>query len=114
MSPASFATPDSTSEEWPYQRRPLYLATAPSSSSSIGWDKDKESAASIWTQSTGDLDPEYPRPTRLYQCVLVFAGFMTTFQTIGANQTYGIFEASPLAERLRLRHLSMNFYTNVF
>ncbi|KAI0003801.1 major facilitator superfamily domain-containing protein [Russula compacta] len=92
MSPASFATPDSTSEEWPYKRRPLYLATVPSSSSSYVWDNDKESAASIWTQSTEDLDPEYPRSTRLYQCVLVFAGFMTTFQTIGANQTYGIFE----------------------
>ncbi|KAI0275312.1 MFS general substrate transporter [Gloeopeniophorella convolvens] len=32
------------------------------------------------------------RPTRAYQLVLLLAGFMMTFQTIGINQTYGIFQ----------------------
>ncbi|KAI0308322.1 MFS general substrate transporter [Multifurca ochricompacta] len=47
--------------------------------------------ASIWTESTVDS----PHPTRSYQVALLFAGFMATFQTIGTNQTYGIFQASP-------------------
>jgi predicted component of type VI protein secretion system len=50
--------------------------------------------ASIWTEST----TEVVQPTRLYQCLLLLAGFMTTFQTIGTNQTYGVFQASPPAE----------------
>lgn len=32
------------------------------------------------------------RPTRRYQAVLLFAGFMMIFQVIGINQTYGIFQ----------------------
>jgi len=39
-----------------------------------------------------DFDSDYPRPSRLYQCLLVLAGFIATFQTIGSNQTYGIFQ----------------------
>jgi hypothetical protein len=55
-------------------------------------DKDRDS---IWSLSTMEAeDEDYPRPTRLYQCTLVLAGFMATFQTIGANQTYGIFQVS--------------------
>ncbi|KAI0294997.1 MFS general substrate transporter [Russula brevipes] len=48
--------------------------------------------ASIWAKSSADVEPEYPPPTRLYQCLLVLAGFIATFQTIGSNQTYGIFQ----------------------
>lgn len=52
--------------------------------------KDSDSA-SIWTESTvGGL-----RPTRLYQFALLFAGFMTTFQTIGMNQSFGVFQVIP-------------------
>lgn len=61
--------------------------------------KDSE-CASIWSESTvGGL-----RPTRRYQCALLLAGFMTTFQTIGMNQSYGIFQSyyssvdSPIAD----------------
>ncbi|KAH9964200.1 major facilitator superfamily domain-containing protein [Russula dissimulans] len=39
-----------------------------------------------------DPDSDDPRPSRLYQCLLVLAGFIATFQTIGSNQTYGIFQ----------------------
>lgn len=86
----------SSSEEGYYKRHSL----TPASTSSYIDSGDKE-RASIWSFSTVDEDPDYPRPTRLYQCALVFAGFMATFQTIGANQTYGIFQASPSAGRLR-------------
>lgn len=51
--------------------------------------KDGESA-SIWSESTVDG----LRPTRLYQSALLLAGFMTTFQTIGMNQSYGVFQVS--------------------
>jgi len=62
----------------------------------------------MWSLSTVEAeDPDYPRPTRLYQCILVLAGFMATFQTIGANQTYGIFQASSSVGPL-LRYLHMN------
>ncbi|KAH8990189.1 major facilitator superfamily domain-containing protein [Lactarius hatsudake] len=44
--------------------------------------------ASVWTESTVDG----LRPTRLYQFALLLAGFMTTFQTIGMNQSYGVFQ----------------------
>lgn len=53
--------------------------------------------ASIWTEST----TEVVQPTRLYQCLLLLAGFMATFQTIGTNQTYGVFQVSPPAEPLQ-------------
>ena len=46
--------------------------------------------ASVWSESTVDG----LRPTRLYQSVLLFAGFMTTFQTIGMNQSFGVFQVS--------------------
>jgi len=87
---------DSPSEEWCYKQHSLASVSTPSY---LGND-DKE-RASIWSFSTVDEDPDYPRPTRLYQCALVLAGFMATFQTIGANQTFGIFQASPSAEPLR-------------
>ena len=60
-------------------------------SGSKGTWKDSESA-SIWSESTVDG----LRPTRLYQFALLFAGFMTTFQTIGMNQSYGVFQVNPL------------------
>lgn len=44
---------------------------------------------------------EVVQPTRLYQCLLLLAGFMATFQTIGTNQTYGVFQVSPPAEPLQ-------------
>jgi MFS family permease len=49
--------------------------------------KDNDSA-SVWSESTVDG----MRPSRLYQSALLFAGFMTTFQTIGMNQSYGVFQ----------------------
>lgn len=103
--PASFAMSYSTSEEAYYKRHPLALASIRSFDDS----PDKE-RASIWSVSTVDEDPDYPRPTRLYQYALVISGFMATFQTIGANQTYGIFQVSA-----SLRHCgnaSMGFYMN--
>jgi hypothetical protein len=51
--------------------------------------KDNDSA-SVWSESTVDG----MRPSRLYQSALLFAGFMTTFQTIGMNQSYGVFQVS--------------------
>jgi len=57
--------------------------------SHYGW-ADSESA-SVFTE-TMDVDSDYPRPSRSYQCALVLAGFIATFQTIGLNQTYGIFQ----------------------
>jgi hypothetical protein len=93
--PALSAVTNLSSEEWDYQQHSLASASTPPY---LGSD-DKE-RASIWSFSTVDEDPEYPRPTRLYQCALVLAGFMATFQTIGANQTYGIFQACPSAEPL--------------
>ena len=55
-------------------------------------EKEKDSdCASVWSESTVDG----LRPTRLYQSVLLLAGFMTTFQTIGMNQSYGVFQVSP-------------------
>ncbi|KAI0066396.1 monocarboxylate transporter [Artomyces pyxidatus] len=43
-----------------------------------------------------DLPPEDAvenmRPTRTYQALLLLSGFMMTFQTIGINQCYGIFQ----------------------
>lgn len=71
-------------------------------------NKDRHS---IWSLSTVEAeDPDYPRPTRLYQCTLVLAGFMATFQTIGANQTYGIFQASSRFGPLRrYRHVNGAF-----
>jgi len=50
--------------------------------------KDSDSA-SIWSEGTVDG----LRPTRLYQSALLLAGFMTTFQTIGMNQSYGVFQS---------------------
>jgi hypothetical protein len=38
---------------------------------------------------------EPPRPqevTKLYQCLLIFAGFMAMFQIIGINSSYGVFQ----------------------
>jgi hypothetical protein len=104
MSSASSAMADSISDEWYYKRYAASLASTPSHPT---WD-GKE-CASIDTESISD--PEFPRPTRLYQCALVLAGFFATFQTIGLNQTYGIFQASRLAESL-LRYLHQTFCIN--
>ena len=105
--PASFAMSYSTSEEAYYKRHSLALA----STQSFDDSPDKE-RASIWSLSTVDEDPNYPRPTRLYQCALVISGFMATFQTIGANQTYGIFQVSASASLSHCGNISMDFYMN--
>ena len=84
---------ESISDEWFYKRYAASLASTPSHSN---WDVKE--CASIDTE--GMSEPEFPKPTRLYQCALVLAGFFATFQTIGLNQTYGIFQASRLAESL--------------
>ena len=38
------------------------------------------------------LNSEHEEST-LYKCLLVFAGFMTMFQVIGINSSYGVFQA---------------------
>jgi hypothetical protein len=53
--------------------------------------------ASIWTTSTMDGLPV----TRFYQCILLLAGFMATFQTMGTIQSYGVFQVSPLVVSLQ-------------
>ncbi|KAI0263955.1 MFS general substrate transporter [Gloeopeniophorella convolvens] len=40
----------------------------------------------------GSADVEDPKPSRKYQALLLASGFMMCFQTIGINQTYGIFQ----------------------
>jgi hypothetical protein len=87
---------DATLEDGYYKRHATSLESATPSESKYDWERKK--CASIDSERL--LEPEYPRPTRLYQSVLVLAGFLATFQTIGLNQTYGIFQASPLAESL--------------
>ena len=91
---------DSISEEWFHKR---YLASLESTPSpSVWYGKDSKESSSMDVESVSE--PEYPQPTRLYQCALVLAGFFATFQTIGLNQTYGIFQASLIAESM-LRYL---------
>ncbi|KAF8481821.1 MFS general substrate transporter [Russula ochroleuca] len=86
MPSASFAMKDPTFEDEYYKRYAVSVAsTTPSQ-----YDWELKKCASIDSESM--LEPEYPRPTRLYQCALVLAGFFATFQTIGLNQTYGIFQ----------------------
>lgn len=95
----------STSEEGNYQQHsfPPTLTSTPSYGGYLEKGRD-----SIWSLSAVEAeDQDYPPPTRLYQCALVFAGFMATFQTIGANQTYGIFQASPSVVSL-WRYLQLN------
>jgi hypothetical protein len=33
------------------------------------------------------------KDSKLYECLLVFAGFMAMFQVIGINSSYGVFQA---------------------
>jgi hypothetical protein len=82
---------DATLEDGNYKRYATSLASTIPPESQYDWER--KTCASI--DSERMLEPEYPRPTRLYQCTLVLAGFLATFQTIGLNQTYGIFQASP-------------------
>ncbi len=80
------------------------------------YDWGSKERASIDTESLSE--PEYPRPSRLYQCTLVLAGFFATFQTIGLNQTYGIFQASLPVMSMQLwiliyeRRFGQDFYTS--
>jgi hypothetical protein len=92
---------DSISEEGDFKRYSITLAPTP-----LRYDWDGKECASIDTESLSE--PEYPQPSRMYQCVLVLAGFFATFQTIGLNQTYGIFQASLLA--MSLPRLSPDTY----
>jgi hypothetical protein len=84
---------DSVSEEGDYKRCEMTQVPTP-----LRYDWASKECAPIDTESMSE--PEYPRPSRLYQCALVLAGFFATFQTIGLNQTYGIFQASLLAMSL--------------
>jgi hypothetical protein len=95
---------DSVSEKVDYERYGIALAPTPPP-----YDLDSKECASIDKESLSE--PEYPRPSRLYQCALVLAGFFATFQTIGLNQTYGIFQASLLA--MSLPRLSPDIYIRV-
>ena len=78
---------DSISEEKDFKRYALTLESPPPR-----YEWGSKECASIDAESLSE--PEYPRPSRVYQCALVLAGFFATFQTIGLNQTYGIFQAS--------------------
>ena|SRR5712672_392345 len=90
----------SDSEGGHIKRHSLALASL---GSRYGWPDSED--ASI-AENTVDADLDYPRPTRLYQCALVLAGFIATFQTIGSNQTYGIFQVS--SQPSRCRNVSLN------
>lgn len=99
--------------EGDYKRAALTLVPTPH------YDYKSKECISIDTERLSE--PEYPQPSRLYQCALVLAGFLATFQTIGLNQTYGIFQASFLAmcrchDCLRIliyeRCFEQDFYTS--
>jgi hypothetical protein len=66
---------------------------------------DDGESASIWTTSTMEDMPV----TRLYQSALLLAGFIATFQTMGIIQTFGIFQASHLAEPCQQLLMKFNF-----
>jgi hypothetical protein len=104
MSSPSLAMTDSIYEEKGFERYAITLVPAPPRH-----DWGSKECASIDTESLSE--PEYPQPSRLYQCVLILAGFFATFQTIGLNQTYGIFQASLLA--MSLPRLSPDTYTRM-
>ena len=40
-------------------------------------------------------EPRPEEPTRAYQCLIVFAGFMMIFHTIGINSIYALFQVGP-------------------
>ena len=104
---------DSISDEGDYKRSAMTLVSTPPF-----YDYDSKERMSIDTEHLSE--PEYPRPSRVYQCALVLAGFFATFQTIGLNQTYGIFQASLLAISLSRpspvltyeRYFGQDFYTS--
>lgn len=98
---------DSISEQVDYKLE-RYAITLVPTPPRCDWEESKE-CTSIDTESLSE--PEYPRPSRFYQCALVLAGFFATFQTIGLNQTYGIFQASLLA--MSLPRLSPDTYTRM-
>ena len=52
------------------------------------------SVRSLNTADPSDARPE--EPTRTYQCLLVFAGFMMIFHIIGINSIYGLFQVGRL------------------
>lgn len=85
---------DSISEKGNLRRYTMTLGPTPSP-----YDWSSKECISIDTERLSELE-DYPRPSRWYQCALVLAGFFATFQTIGLNQTYGIFQASLLAMSL--------------
>jgi hypothetical protein len=107
MSSATFATTDY--EDGDYKRYAHSRGSTPSHSDCYG-----KKCASIDTESLSDS--VFPRPTRLYQCALVLAGFFATFQTIGLNQTYGIFQASFLSQDFATmspnKHSEQDFYAS--
>ena len=104
MSSPSLAIADSISEKVDY--RPYAIAVVPTPPVH---DLESKECASIDAESLSE--PEYPQPSRLYQCTLVLAGFFATFQTIGLNQTYGIFQAGFLA--MSLPRVSPDIYIRV-
>jgi hypothetical protein len=101
MSSPSLVTTDTISEEWDYKRSAMTLVPTP-----LRHGYDSKECISIDTERLSE--PEYPQPSRLYQCALVLAGFFATFQTIGLNQTYGIFQAS--FQAMLLSRLSPDTY----
>lgn len=39
------------------------------------------------------VEPPQPQEvTKLYKCLLIFAGFMAMFQILGINSSYGVFQ----------------------
>jgi len=78
---------DSVSDKVDYKRYAITLKPTP-----LDYDSYIKAIRCASMDPESLPKPEYPRPSRLYQCALVLAGFFATFQTIGLNQTYGIFQ----------------------
>ena len=45
------------------------------------------------TNSSTAPSPQQAEDSKVYKCLLVFAGFMAMFQVIGINTSYGVFQA---------------------
>ena len=69
-------------------RSPSHTTVSPNDVGDTEVDRNSVQNESLIIEAT----PERDRPTRRYQLVLLLAGFMMIFQTIGISQSYGIFQ----------------------
>ncbi|KAI0778864.1 MFS general substrate transporter [Trametes elegans] len=69
----------------------LTLRAISSHASQQGADEAGHSNLGQTTEMTEPAEPA-PQPSQMYQCLLVFSGFMMTFHVIGINSIYGIFQ----------------------